>query len=281
MNAGSLRLNRSANLENLPVENPPDMHWSDPVILRLKTYLINLDRAEDRLAFMSEELSRAGLSFERVSAVDGRNIVFPIPEFDAAAYRRCHGRQANPSEVGCYLSHIECAKRFLASSEPHALILEDDLIFPEDFGDLLRASLNAAATWDILRLSTVNTGRKYPFLDITQKRSLAVALTREKGSGAYIINRRAARWMVEKLVPMRLPYDLAYDLEHLAGLRSVFVTPVPVDQLTNFPTQIQQGRRQYRLPWWRRLGIYPYRVWFEATRFLFRAGILLRFRLVK
>lgn len=281
MNAGSLRLNRSVDLENLPAEDHPDMHWSDPAVLRLRTYLINLDRAEDRLAFMSEELSRMGLPFERVSAIDGRNIAFPIPEFDAVAYRRCHGRQANPSEVGCYLSHIECARRLLASGEPHALILEDDLIFPEDFGDLLRASLSVEATWDILRLSTVNTGRKYPFLDITPKRSLAVALTREKGSGAYIVNRRAARWMVEKLVPMRLPYDLAYDLEHLAGLRAVFVTPVPVDQMTNFPTQIQLGRQRYRLPWWRRLSIYPYRAWFEVTRFLFRAGSLLCFKLMK
>ncbi|QND44556.1 glycosyltransferase family 25 protein (plasmid) [Rhizobium lusitanum] len=281
MNADSLRLNRSATLENIALENPPKEIQLDSTGLRLKIYLINLDRAEDRLAFMSEELSRAGLLFERVSAIDGRNIAFPIPEFDAQAYRRCHGRQANPSEVGCYLSHIECARRFLASGEPHALILEDDLTFPEDFGDLLRASLNAAATWDILRLSTVNTGRKYPFVDITPRRSLAVALTREKGSGAYIINRRAARWMVEKLVPMRLPYDIAYDLEHFAGLRAVFVVPAPVDQMTNFPTQIQQGRRQYRLPWWRRLSIYPYRAWFEASRFLFRAGMLLRFRLVK
>ncbi|MGV1760038.1 glycosyltransferase family 25 protein [Rhizobium sp. A22-96] len=281
MSASSLRLNRSANVENFPGENSFSMPSSGPIALRLKTYLINLDRAEDRLTFMSKGLSRAGLPFERVPAVDGRNITFPIPEFDAEAYRRCHGRRANPSEVGCYLSHIECVRRFLASGEPHALILEDDLVFPEDFGDLLRGALNARATWDILRLSTVNTGRKYPFRAITSKRSLAIALTREKGSGAYVINRRAARWMVEKLMPMKLPFDLAYDLEHFVGLRAVFVNPVPVDQMTGFPTQIQQGHRQYRLPWWRRFSIYPYRAWFEATRFLFRAGILLRFRWMK
>ena len=170
MNADSFRLKGTAHPVNLS-----DVHQLNPLQLRLKTYLINLDRAEDRLAFMKEELSRVGLSFERIPAVDGRSIAFPIPEFDAAVYRRCHGKRPNPSEVGCYLSHIECARRLLGSGESHALILEDDVALPADFGDLLRASLNEAETWDILRLSTVNTGRKYPFLDITPKRSLAVA----------------------------------------------------------------------------------------------------------
>ncbi len=276
MNADSFRLKGAAQPISLS-----DVDQLAPVQLRLKTYLINLDRAEDRLAFMKEELSRVGLPFERIPAVDGRNLVFPIPEFDAAAYRRCHGRRPNPSEVGCYLSHIECANRLLGSDESHALILEDDVALPADFRALLRASLDAGGAWDILRLSTVNTGRKYSFLEIMPGRSLAIALTREKGSGAYVINRRAAKWMVEKLLPMRLPYDIAYDLEHFAGLRAVFVTPVPVDQFTDFPTQIQQRRHQRRLPWWFRSTVYPYRAWLEVTRFSFRLYILLRFRLMK
>jgi glycosyl transferase family 25 len=233
------------------------------------------------MAFMTEELSRAGLLFERIPAVDGRQIALPIPEFDAAAYRRCHGRRPNLAEIGCYISYIECARRLLDSDESHALILEDDVALAADFRSLLHAALNAGQAWDILRLSTVNCGRKYSVLKITPGRSLAVALTREKGSGAYIINRRAATWMVEKLLPMRLPYDIAYDLEHFAGLRAVFVTPVPVDQFTDFPTQIQQRRGQNRLPWWFRFTVYPYRAWFEATRFLFRLYSLLCFRLMK
>jgi glycosyl transferase family 25 len=183
--------------------------------------------------------------------------------------------------VGCYLSHIECARRLLASDGSHALILEDDVALPVDFCDLLRAALNVDERWDILRLSTVNSGRKHVFMKIMPERSLAVALTREKGSGAYVVNRRAAKWMVDLLLPMQLPYDIAYDLEHFAGLRAVFVTPVPVNQFTDFPTQIQQRRRQHRLSWWLRFTVYPYRAWFETTRFLFRLYSLLRFRLMK
>lgn len=143
---------------------------------------------------------------------------------------------------------------------------------------MLLGALDARDSWDILRLSTVNTGRKYSFQRITTERSLAIALTREKGSGAYMINRRAAEWLVGRMVPMCLPYDLAFNLEYLASLRSVFVSPVPINQWTNFPTQIQLGLRSYRIAGWRRLPVFLFRAWIEASRFLTRSFRLLRAR---
>jgi glycosyl transferase family 25 len=234
---------------------------------RLKTFVINLDRSEDRWVSMAGKLSHLGIAYERVSAVDGRLLQFPVKEYSEFGYRLLHGKRTNPAEVGCYLSHLECAKRLLETDAAHALILEDDLQFPEDFCEMLAAALDACQTWDILRLSTVNKGRKFAFRQITGKRALAIALTREKGSGAYVINRRAARWLVDAHIPIRLPYDIAYDLEFLAGLRAVFITPVPVSQESHFPTQIQQGRRQYRMSNWLRITVYLYRAWLELCRF--------------
>ncbi|MBY2925583.1 glycosyltransferase family 25 protein [Rhizobium leguminosarum] len=192
---------------------------------------------------------------------------FPTPDYDERRYRLRHGKRTNPAEVGCYLSHIECAKCFLESSADHALILEDDVEFPPDLCELLLGALDARDSWDILRLSTVNTGRKYSFQRFTTERSLAIALTREKGSGAYMINRQAAEWLVGRMVPMCLPYNLAFNLEYLASLRSVFVSPVPINQCTNFPTQIQLGLRSYRIAGWRRLPVFLFRAWIEASRF--------------
>jgi len=236
----------------------------------LKTYLINLDRAANRLSAMQDKLDSMRLPFERVAAVDGQALELPIRDFREGAYRLLHGRRGNPAEVGCYLSHIECAKRLLASESEFALILEDDLEFPADLKQLLRAAIEANADWDILRLSTVNRGRKYRFADLTPQRFLAVALTREKGSGAYLINRRAAMWFVNKLVPMRLPFDLAFDLEYLAGLKAAFVFPVPINQDTGLPSQIQAKRRTYRLRRWRYVIIQPYRALLETSRFICR-----------
>jgi len=79
------------------------------------------------------------------------------------------------------------------SRATHALILEDALLFEEDLVAALSAALDEQRESDILRLSIVNRGRKFKLKPLTPYRGLAISLTREKGSGAYLINRRAAK----------------------------------------------------------------------------------------
>lgn len=241
-----------------------------PVSLRINTYLINLDRAELRRFRMERLLTEMGMEFERVAAVDGVGIALPCRDFDARSYKRRHGRRPNHFEIGCYLSHVECARKFLASNGELALILEDDLDFDEDFIDVLVAALDRRDSWDILRLSTVNRGRKHRVEPLTASRSLAIALTREKGSGAYLINRKAAGWIAEILLPMRLPYDLALDMEFDEGLRACFVDPVPVSQRADAHSQIQAGLSTYRLGRRRPWSVLPYRTAAEVRRFAAR-----------
>ncbi|MBW6506669.1 MAG: glycosyltransferase family 25 protein [Rhodobacteraceae bacterium] len=246
----------------------------------LAVYLINLDRAPDRRDRMTARLQAAGITFERVAAVDGRDLRFPIPEFSALSYKVLHGRRTVPAEVGCYLSHIACARRLLESQASHALILEDDAELPDDLIALIDAAIRAGDAWDLLRLSTVNGGPMLPFRRLTARRQLAVALFREKGAGAYVINRRAAAWFVRRLLPMRLAWDIAFDLEYLAGLRAAFVVPVPVSQHSEPVSQIQGDVAASKLPRWRYLTVLPYRLWLELTRLLLRGGryALLRVR---
>ncbi|OCJ02708.1 glycosyl transferase [Rhizobium sp. AC44/96] len=241
---------------------------------RMATYYINLERCPDRRLHMDAMLAAQGLKFRRVPAIDGSQLKLPVAGFDEQGYKLRHGRKPNPFEIGCYLSHLACARELLETQKAYALILEDDLAFPADILELLSAALEDASSWDILRLSTVNKGRKYIVKRLTAARGLAVSLTREKGSGAYIINRRAAAWITEQLNPMRLPYDLAFDLEHFAGLKALFVAPVPVLQTADRHSFIQNGLRQYRLPHRQRMMVMPYRFWYETTRFLARLGDL-------
>lgn len=246
----------------------------------LAVYLINMDRATDRLGEMERKTRDVGLVFERVSGVDGRKIVFPTPEFSELSYKLLHGRRTVPPEVGCYLSHVECARRLLASDADLALILEDDVSFEPDFIETVDLAALHSNDWDLLRLTTVNRGRKYTFKSLKPGRDLAVALTREKGAGAYIINRKAARWIVEKLVPMRLAYDIAFDLEYLYGLRAAFVYPLVASQHSEHETQIQTNINSYKLPRWRYLTVLPYRTYLEVTRFVSRGLTLLRHKLI-
>lgn len=245
-----------------------------PGEFKTPVYLINLDRAPERLAGMEAMLADLSLPFERVPAVDGRQLSDPIAGFSERSYRMLHGRRRNPGEIGCYLSHVECARRLLASGAEHALVLEDDVSLPDDIHAIVKAAIEADGDWDILRLSSVNSGRKFEFRKLTPTRSLAICLTREKGSGAYMINRRAARWFVDALQPMRLPFDIAFDLEYLAGLKAAFVFPVPVSQETGLVSQIQSHRRAFHLSRWHYAIVQPYRAWLETTRLVVRLAWL-------
>ncbi|RDJ02327.1 glycosyltransferase family 25 protein [Rhizobium grahamii] len=248
--------------------------------VQFATFLINLDRSTDRGTRMAFLLGHMGLGFERVSAIDGAKLRRPFPYFDERGYLLRHGRKPNPYEIGCYLSHVECARRLLASADEYALILEDDLNFDARFMTLVTEVLAINSQWDIVRLSTVNVGRKYQVSRLTPKHSFAISLTREKGSGAYLINRRAAEWITQRLVPMRLPYDLAFDTEYLVGLRAFFVDPPPVWQDAEPKSLIQRRVSDYKLGWRRPPTVIPYRAVIEILRFLGRSARLLSRRLM-
>ena len=237
---------------------------------KLACYLINLERAMDRRVVMASRLQAIGLEHEIVRAVDGKLLQLPVPEFSERSFKILHGRRIIPAEVGCYLSHVECAKRFLQSDADHALILEDDVSFTPDFVEAIDLACAQGRHWDVLRLTTVNREGGVKFKTLSATRSLAIALTRKKGAGAYIVNRRAAAWMVRKLVPMRLSYDIAFDLEYLSGLKACFVLPQPASQVSEMQTQIQININAYKLPRYRYFTVLPYRAFLETARVLVR-----------
>ena len=244
----------------------------------LRTYLINLDRSPDRLDFMDDQLRSLEMPYERVPAVDGKVLGEEIADFDPEGYRRLHGRKRHPGEIGCYLSHLACLRRFLDSDADYALILEDDARLATDLPEVLAAAIKNPGDWDILRLSTVSAGKLLPYRRLTGKYRLALAVTRQKGSAAYLVNRHCAEVFLRRLVPMRLAWDIAYDLEYLWGLRVAFVDPFPVDQNTGMETQIQINNAALKLPATRYLTVFPFRAYVETRRFFGRGLRLLYLR---
>lgn len=87
-----------------------------------------------------------------------------------------------------------------------------------------------------------------------------------------MIDRRVANVLLEKLLPMRVPYDHALDREWFYGLRAASLIPLPVDQRQHtFDSQIEL-LSNYKLPWYRRLTVFPYQAFNEITRVLNRIG---------
>jgi glycosyl transferase family 25 len=240
-------------------------------------YVINMDGARERWLLMEGQLEALGMPYERFAAVDGKKLGGTHPDFSPLSYMLMHGRRFIPGEVGCYLSHVGALKAFLASGHDHALILEDDVVIDPRTPELIEAAI-ATGTWDILRLSTVNSGAKHAYKALSADHDLAIALTREKGAGAYVVTRRSAEWLTGML-PIRMAWDIAFDIEYLYGLRASFIVPVPCDQNTGMETQIQNRIREYKLPSWRYVTVFPVRAFLETSRLITRLTRLVSLRL--
>lgn len=245
-----------------------------------RSYVINLRHARERWENIEVRLRAAGLAYERIEGVYGRDLRLPIPEFDEFSHRLMTGRRPIPAEIGCYLSHIKAIDAFLASdaTHTHALIFEDDAIFGEELPAIIDAALRYAGSWDVLRLSTVGHDRVLRAIPLSGGSFLGVNLTRCKGAAGYMVNRRAAMTFRRRLLPMRLAWDIAFDLEYLWGLKALAVTPFPVVPDERAPTQIQNDINSFKLPRTRYMTVFPYRAAVESARFVMRSLLYMRTR---
>jgi len=105
----------------------------------MKTYVINLDRNPERLAFMREQLERMGLDFERFPAVYGKAMTSAERAAGFSALRSfiASKKRMSDAEIGVAMSHIGCYKRMLASGEDAALVFEDDVVLGTRFCETL------------------------------------------------------------------------------------------------------------------------------------------------
>lgn len=235
----------------------------------LHAFVINLDRSPERMEKMRERLAPLPLSWERVPAVEGKLLdLADHPEVCVSGYRQWHGKDLNPAEAGCYLSHIAVLRRFLEGPWQYALVLEDDADFPPDFMPLLQSLLAQEASWDVVKLSGFHRGTPIKLGPLHGKYSLAVPLSRLCNSNSLLIHRRAAERLLRGLLPMRLPYDHALERAWLWGLKLRMVTPLPCPADTGVGTTIGTSTtmRRFKLPAHRRLPAYMFRLRTELGR---------------
>ncbi len=179
----------------------------------MPVYLINIDRAAERLAEIQRQSDEFGFRFERVDGIDGTLV--PRDQWidvDHDRFRRRHGRTILPGEYGCYRSHLTALNRFLASGDEMAVIIEDDVALDIDFLARAMAAKEAAPTADLIKL--VNH-RWNGFRPMTRSRKgdiVGRCLFGPQGSTAcYLVTRGGAEKIVKSLAVMSLPWDVAVE----------------------------------------------------------------------
>jgi glycosyl transferase family 25 len=170
--------------------------------------VINLARRDDRLAAMDGQLGALRLPYERVEAIDGRNLL-AVNSADPGLTR---------GEIACHRSHRLAWQRLMDSGEERALILEDDVIL----SPRLPAFLKRPEAWpedaDLVRLET--RGEEVHLSVRTVRSPSGVGLrelrTGQNGAAAYIIGRTAAMHLLSSDDSGTLPVDF-----HLFGLAAI------------------------------------------------------------
>ena len=92
---------------------------------RIPIFVINLDRATERLANISKQFEALGLAFERVPAVDGR--MLSAAEKLRLNPPRLIGGEMSDGEIGCFASHLQVFQIIADRSLPRVCVMEDDI----------------------------------------------------------------------------------------------------------------------------------------------------------
>lgn len=121
------------------------------------TLLINLEGSDTRLAEASDLLCAAGISFNRFPAFDGRGKdPTDYPEYNERKAIHFYSRPMTGGEIGCYMSHLLCAKALLDSTYDYAVVLEDDMTIGAGAARILESLPqildNSVPDWEIVNI---------------------------------------------------------------------------------------------------------------------------------
>ena len=240
----------------------------------LDCYIINLDHARDRWSTTFERFSTLRLNVIRVSAIEGKDLIFPHPDFAAWRYFFWCGHRVAPNEVACYFSHIKAMKAFLETNKEYAMICEDDVVPLPGLMDVIKDAMQYSHAWDCLRLNGIKPTKGVPFAALPHEFQLCCDLKTSSGAGANIMSRYAAKTVIERLLPMRLPYDVALFYDWPIGIREAVVQPFPIRLDETMHDDSTIGKRM-RYPLLhpasiRHLTSLPYRIFSRTSRKLSR-----------
>ncbi len=182
---------------------------------------------------MEKRLAELGLSYTVFRGVDGKAEEKRLLEsVDVDAFERNMGRRILIGGIGCYHSHLGVWREFIASGESLALVLEDDVIFHDDFMKAVTVGISAAGHWDFLKLNSIRA--KLPILQGRLGRyELNAYLGPATGTGAYLIKRDLAQRLLKSMLPITRSTDHEINRFFFHDFRLLGLQP--------FPSELEQG----------------------------------------
>ena len=193
----------------------------------MRTFVINLERAAERRAHMETLLGSAGIAFERFDAVDGDQ-ARRHPAFDQIPAMAV--RPWGAGELGCLLSHYEVWRTIAAGPDRFGAVLEDDLFIDPRLQKLLGGHCALPRDADLIKLEAVGDAALVSRRALSSPGGPAFHRLYSKlyGTGAYLISRRTARFLLGAVSAFDMPVDeLLFSPRHRLGRRFRTYQAVP------------------------------------------------------
>lgn len=121
-------------------------------MLEIPVFVINLPKDKNRREFVEKQLSSAGLKYEFVDGVYGDDERVTVV-YDEELAKKEQGKPLTRGEKGCAFSHRSLYERIVNENISCALILEDDVILPENFKNIItKEGCDSHKKWEWLAL---------------------------------------------------------------------------------------------------------------------------------
>lgn len=123
-----------------------------------EVYIINLDKSQDRMNFMKQQMEKLDIKYTKMPAIYGKEYNFSIDEYDRGLARKTNGQELTEGEKGCALSHRLCYNGAL--EHEYTLIMEDDVLLPDNFKEIIEKEIskNKNQKWEYLTFDYIEPG---------------------------------------------------------------------------------------------------------------------------
>jgi glycosyl transferase, family 25 len=170
-------------------------------------FVINLDRSPERLAAFTGQARAAGLDFERLRAVDGRDL--SAAEQARAVARDFEFQPLSRGEIAIFMSQREAWRRIVASGQKYGAVFEDDVVLSPAAGAVLQAIQALETPADVIKLET--SGRPViltnPRILLPTGHMLRRLLSWHGGAAGYVVSHSGAQRLLACTEPIADPVD--------------------------------------------------------------------------
>ncbi|MEN9852176.1 MAG: hypothetical protein RI996_119 [Candidatus Parcubacteria bacterium] len=123
------------------------------------TFVINLNSETKRYQYMKEQLDAAGILFEKIEAINGREYKPTESEYTEHEAIQRNGAALSKGELGCALSHRIAYQKAIESNEEYSLILEDDVVLPNNLKEIVEREIQMNnKKWQYLAFNYMEPG---------------------------------------------------------------------------------------------------------------------------